>query len=132
MGKSKNKGSAGEQAAAGADETKANGALVFEVMDDEFVIPAKVNGGEWDNHVQRVIEAAPKVVKVFETSADDVNTTYTRAKQLRQANERAKAGLTIAVRLLQAKDAKGNLIKDESGSIVMRSALLAQAPTKSK
>lgn len=130
MGKGKGSKNGAEQAQAAADETKANGALLFEVMDEEFEIPAKVSGGEWDNHVQRIVDSAPAVVKVFATDADNVETTYTRAKQLRQANERAKAGLTIAVRMLPKKDIKGEKLKDADGNIVMESVLLAQAPAK--
>jgi predicted methyltransferase len=104
----KNKASKGET------EAVSNGGLVFEEMDEGFTIPPKVDGGQWDDLVTRLVSAKGSVVKVYETDMESVQRTYTRAKQLKAAAKRAEANITVAVR---------KLTKDG----VTKSVLLAQA-----
>jgi hypothetical protein len=95
--------------------TTANGDLLFEEMAEGFSIPATVGSGQWDSLVDRLVQSKGSVVKIFETSIDEVQKSYTRAKQLKAAAKRKEIDLTVAVRKLAGKD----------GSI--RSCVLAQA-----
>lgn len=75
-----------------------NGGLLFEAMPDDFSLPGRTSGGEWDAHAQKVLDMAPKLVKVYESEVDQE--TYSRAKSLRKSIARLKAAdrVTVAVR----------------------------------
>lgn len=114
MAKNKgSKGSAGEETVEAAATTSGNGALLFEVMDDGFDIPASRMGtSQFESTVKKVLETEKgksgkyPVIAIFEQviSADkdqgekDLMKCYTRAKQLKQAAKRLEANITVAVR----------------------------------
>lgn len=94
----------GKREASNTESTPANGELLFEEMADGFAIPATVGSGQWDSLVDRLVQAKGSVVKIFETDIDEVQKSYTRAKQLKAAAKRKEVDLTVAVRKLAAKD----------------------------
>lgn len=78
-----------------------NGGLVFETMPDDFQLPTRQVGGEWDDNLKQVIDASPKLIRVFKS--EDEKEVYSRAKSLRKAAKRAFGDkvddkITIAVR----------------------------------
>src|SRR4051812_46372206 len=85
-------------AVASAAPGEANGGLVFEAMPDDFELPTRQTGGEWDDHLMTIIGMSPKTVRVF--ASDNEQEAYSRAKSLRKAIDRAKVGerVTVATR----------------------------------
>lgn len=101
MGKT-NKGST---AAAASTETTgsavANGGLIFQKMPSDYVIPQRTHGGQWDAVVEQLCAKENKgaTVRLFKTTKDQVQLTYTRAKALKNAAKRLGKDITVAVRL---------------------------------
>lgn len=98
MAKTKGSTAAGTEASGSA---AGNGGLIFEKMPDDYVIPTRTHGGQWDAVVEQLCAKENKgdTVRLFKTTKDQVQLTYTRAKALKNAAKRLNKDITVAVRL---------------------------------
>lgn len=96
---------AGKATASTTKTGTANGAVLFQKMAADFVIPTISRGGQWDTAVNQLCAKENKgaTVKLYETDHENVQLTYTRAKALKNAAKRLGKEILVAVRIIDGK-----------------------------